>query len=131
MSNFCWGLKRMTEGAQRKSWWKSAVLAVVAIEAAGGLSGWLSNSGYGNVWFDTLAKPSFMPPGWIFGLVWPILYALLGIAVAMIAAEPSSERRRRGLTLFVVQLALNLAWSPIFFAAHSIAIAKSLVLIIP
>ena len=120
----------MTEGAQRKSWWKSAVLAVVAIEAAGGLSGWLSNSGYGNVWFDTLAKPSFMPPGWIFGLVWPILYALLGIAVAMIAAEPSSERRRLGLTLFVVQLALNLAWSPIFFAAHSIAIAKWLVFII-
>ena len=40
----------------------------------GALSGWLSNSGYGNRWFDALAKPSFMPPGWAFGVVWPILY---------------------------------------------------------
>ena len=60
------------------------------IELLGGLSGWLSNSGYGNAWFDALHKPSFMPPGWVFGVVWPILYALLGIALAMILAEPPS-----------------------------------------
>ena len=67
---------------------------------AGSASGWLSNSGYGNDWFDGLTKPFFMPPGWAFGVVWPILYALLGVALAMILAEPPSERRRNALILF-------------------------------
>ncbi len=104
--------------------WKVAIAAVIAIELAGGLSGWLANSGYGNAWFDGLIKPAFMPPGWVFGLVWPILYAMLGIALAMVLAEPPSDRRRTALILFFVQLALNFAWSPIFFAGHDIVLAK-------
>src|SRR4051795_10865597 len=114
----------MAEAADRSNWWKMAVVAVIAIELVGGLSGWLSNSGYGNSWFDALEKPSFMPPGWLFGVVWPILYALLGISVAMILAEPPSETRRNGLILFFVQLALNFAWSPLFFALHDVRAAK-------
>jgi tryptophan-rich sensory protein len=108
----------------KRSWWKIALVTVVAIEVLGGLSGWLSNSGYGNGWFDTLQKPTFMPPGPVFGIVWPILYALLGIALAMILAEPPSDRRKTALTLFFVQLALNFGWSPIFFAGHDITLAK-------
>ena len=50
----------MAEAVARKNWWKMALVAVVAIELLGGLSGWLSNSGYGNGWFDGLQKPSFM-----------------------------------------------------------------------
>ena len=114
----------MGEAMLRRDWWKVALAAVVAIEALGGLSGWLSQSGYGNPWFDALQKPSFMPPGWLFGVVWPILYGLLGIALAMILAEPPSPRRKTALTLFFVQLALNFAWSPIFFAGHDIVLAK-------
>ena len=119
----------MTETVERKAWWKIAVVAVIAIEAAGGASGWLSNSGYGNGWFDSLQKPPFMPPGWTFGVVWPILYALLGIALAMVLAEPPSPRRKVALTLFFVQLALNFAWSPIFFAGHDIALAKVVIFV--
>ncbi|MBW0008491.1 MAG: tryptophan-rich sensory protein [Sphingomonas sp.] len=114
----------MAETVERNSWWKTALIAVIAIELLGGLSGWLSNSGYGNSWFDALQKPFFMPPGWAFGVVWPILYALLGISVAMILAEPPSDRRRNALLLFFIQLALNFAWSPIFFAGHDIKLAK-------
>ena len=114
----------MAEVIRRDGWWKTALVCVVAIELLGGLSGWLSNSGYGNVWFDGLDKPNFMPPGWAFGVVWPILYALLGIAVAMILAEPPSPRRKTALTLFFIQLALNFAWSPIFFAGHDIRLAN-------
>jgi tryptophan-rich sensory protein len=114
----------MAEAIEDKNWWKTALVCVVAIELLGGLSGWISNSGYGNGWFDALQKPSFMPPGWAFGVVWPILYALLGIALAMILAEPQSPRRKTALTLFFVQLALNLAWSPIFFAGHDIRLAN-------
>ena len=114
----------MAEMIRRDGWWKTALVCVVAIELLGGLSGWLSNSGYGNGWFDGLDKPNFMPPGWAFGVVWPILYALLGIAVAMILAEPPSPRRKTALTLFFIQLALNFAWSPIFFAGHDIRLAN-------
>ena len=113
----------------KRSWWKIALVTVVAIEVLGGLSGWLSNSGYGNGWFDALHKPFFMPPGWAFGVVWPILYSLLGISLAMILDEPPSERRRLALILFFIQLALNFAWSPIFFAAHDIALAKWVIFI--
>jgi tryptophan-rich sensory protein len=114
----------MAEAAQDRRWWRTALVAVIAIELLGGLSGWLSNSGYGNPWFDGLLKPGFMPPGWAFGVVWPILYALLGIALAMVLAQPPSARRKTALTLFFIQLALNFAWSPIFFAAHDVRLAK-------
>jgi tryptophan-rich sensory protein len=119
----------MIEAVQRHEWWKLAIVSVVAIELLGGLSGWLAGSGYGNAWFDALQKPSFMPPGFVFGIVWPILYALMGIALAMILAEPPSNRRRLALILFFAQLALNIAWSPIFFAGHDIGLAKMVIFI--
>jgi tryptophan-rich sensory protein len=119
----------MADAALKPGWWKLAIVAVVVIEAIGSLSGFLSNSGYGNVWFAALQKPSFMPPGWAFGVVWPILYALLGIAVAMIIAEPRSDRRRLGLSLFAVQMVLNFAWSPLFFALHDIRLAKYVIVL--
>jgi benzodiazapine receptor len=117
----------MAEPIQSRSWWKTAIVCVLGIELLCGVSGWLSNSGFGNGWFDALRKPSFMPPGAAFGIVWPILYALLGIALAMILAEPASPRRRNGLILFFIQLALNFAWSPLFFGLHDITLAKYLI----
>ena len=107
-----------------RPWLRIAFVTVPVIMILGSLSGYLSNSGFGNDWFDALVKPVFMPPGWAFGLVWPILYAMLGVALAMVLAEPESPRRKAGLTLFFIQLALNFAWSPIFFAAHDIGLAK-------
>jgi len=118
----------MAEAVRRNDWWKAAIVTVVAIELLGGLSGWLSQSGYGNPWFDALVKPSFMPPGFLFGIVWPILYALLGLALALILAEPPTDRRRVALILFGVQMALNFAWSPIFFAGHDITLAKYVII---
>lgn len=105
------------------------LLTIIAIEFIGGLSGWISNSGDGNGWFDALQKPRFMPPGWAFGIVWPILYAMLGIALAIVLARPHSERRSFALILFFAQLVLNFAWSPIFFAAHDISLAKYVIFI--
>jgi tryptophan-rich sensory protein len=96
---------------------------VPAIVLLGSASGWLSGSGYGNAWFDGLAKPFFMPPGWVFGVVWPLLYVLLGLSLALALAAPPSEGRRKGIILFFTQLALNYAWSPVFFAAHEIQAA--------
>jgi tryptophan-rich sensory protein len=119
----------MAEAPPRANWWKAGLASVVAIELAGGLSGWLSNSGFGNAWFDSLQKPFFMPPGWAFGIVWPMLYALMGIALALVLAERPSDRRTLGLVLFFAQLALNFLWSPVFFAGHDIRLAKWLIFI--
>ena len=119
----------MAEVDTGRSWGKTAIVAIVLIEVFGGMSGWLSQSGYGNPWFDGLRKPFFMPPGWVFGVVWPILYALLGVSLAMVLSQESSSRRTLALVLFFVQLALNYAWSPIFFAAHDIGLAKVVIFI--
>lgn len=98
-----------------------ALITVPAILGAGFLIGQLSGSGYGNPWFDRLLKPAAMPPGWIFGLVWSVLYAMLGIVLATLLAAASSPARSVALALFLVQLALNFSWSPLFFAAHRVA----------
>ena len=115
--------------AEGRSWSRIAIVTAPAIVLLGSASGWLSGSGYGNPWFDALLKPIFMPPGWLFGVVWPLLYLLMGIALAMILAEPESPRRRKALILFFAQLALNFAWSPIFFAAHDITLAKYVIFV--
>ena len=58
-------------------------------------------------WYEELVKSPFNPPGYVFGIVWPILYLLMGI-VSFLAAEKIWK-------LFIIQLALNAAWSWIFF----------------
>jgi tryptophan-rich sensory protein len=115
---------QITANGETRDWRRIALITVPAIVFAGWLSGRLSNSGYENPWFDALIKPTFMPPGWIFGFAWTFLYILLGLALALILAAPKSSRRTGALFLFFAQLALNFAWSPIFFAAHDISLAK-------
>lgn len=118
----------MAEAIAARDWKKIALVTVPVIVLVGSASGWLSNSGYGNDWFGSLLKPPFMPPAWAFPTVWTLLYALMGVAVAMILAAPASSERRLALTLFGVQLALNYAWSPIFFVAHDIALGETVIL---
>src|SRR3546814_15673481 len=81
----------------RMSYWRWAMVTVPAIELIGSLSGLLSNSGYGNRWFAALTLPAITPPGWLFALVWPLLYIGLGLSLAMVlharGAKRSAERR--------------------------------------
>jgi tryptophan-rich sensory protein len=119
----------MAEAVADRDWKKIALVTVPAIVLAGSASGWLSNSGYENDWFSSLMKPPFMPPAWAFPVAWTTLYALMGVAVAMILAAPPSSERRIALTLFWAQLALNYAWSPIFFAAHDVKLGEAVILV--
>lgn len=70
-------------------------------------------------WYAALAKPSFNPPGWVFGPVWTILYVLIAIA----DARTFEGRTGRAFSLWLVQMALNFAWSPVFFGLHRPGIA--------
>jgi translocator protein len=94
------------------------IVTVPAVLLLGLASGWLSNSGYGNAWFDALRKPAFMPPAWAFPVAWTTLYILMGIALGLVIAARRPAARSRAIGLFALQLALNLAWSPLFFGAH-------------
>ena len=80
-------------------------------------------------WYSTLIKPVLNPPSWIFGPVWVTLYALMGISLWLVWKSNSSEKRR-AIWLFIVQLALNAIWSPIFFGAHSIGNALAVIVLL-
>jgi translocator protein len=74
-------------------------------------------------WYAGLVKPAFNPPNWIFAPVWTILYVLMAFSVwRVLRLRRRTAMRPAGLTLFFVQLALNVAWSWMFFAAHSPAL---------
>jgi translocator protein len=104
----------------RMSFLRWALVTVPLIVLLGIMSGQLSGSGYENAWFTALRKPDFMPPGWLFGVAWTLLYALIGLALAFILGARGARGRAIALTLFAVQMILNLAWSPLFFAAHQV-----------
>ena len=71
-------------------------------------------------WYAGLVKPSFNPPNWVFAPVWTTLYVLMAFSVwRVLRLHSTTPLRRLGLSLFFIQLALNPAWSWMFFGAHS------------
>ncbi len=86
----------------------------------GFFSGAVAGSGEGNVWFFGLTKPSLYPPPATFGIVWSILYVLMGLALAMVITARGAAGRGLAIALFAVQFVLNLAWSPVFFGMENI-----------
>jgi len=71
-------------------------------------------------WYRTLARPAIAPPNWVFGPVWTTLYILMAIAAWRVWLSGPSQAQTLGLGLFLLQLALNFAWSWIFFRQHAI-----------
>jgi tryptophan-rich sensory protein len=101
-----------------------SLLGFLVLVIGGGLAiGLLTTPGE---WYGGLAKPSFNPPGWIFGPVWTVLYVLIAVA-----GWRSFEHDRTGqpMGFWWAQLGLNFLWSPIFFAAHQIGLAFGVILL--
>ncbi|WP_321506457.1 TspO/MBR family protein [uncultured Methanoregula sp.] len=72
-------------------------------------------------WYAGLIKPAFTPPAWIFAPVWTFLYILMGISLFLILRSGGKKQDVRvSLSLFAIQLVLNVMWSVIFFGLHSI-----------
>jgi tryptophan-rich sensory protein len=91
----------------------SLVLALLVPNAAGGV-GALATASSVNTWYRDLRKPSWQPPGWLFGPVWTTLYTLMGIA-SWLVSRSRSPRKERALRLYGWQLGLNTLWSVLFF----------------
>ena len=75
-------------------------------------------------WYAHLSRPSFTPPDWTFGVVWPVLYVMMGISAFLIWNMDINRRQVRvALGVFALQLILNGLWTPIFFGLHLIGVA--------
>ena len=69
-------------------------------------------------WYAALQKPSWNPPGWLFGPVWTLLYTLMAVAAWLVWQEGGWAKQARPLLVFCLQLALNALWTPLFFGLH-------------
>lgn len=96
------------------------VIAILIPLLVGATSGFFTATGVGS-WYQTILKPSWNPPNWIFGPVWTTLYILMGIALFLVwKADTAPEIKRLAIILFSLQLVLNFFWSFIFFNQHAI-----------
>ena len=102
--------------------WKPYLLSALIALGIGGLSGLLSMEGM-DYYTEYVTKPALTPPGWLFPVVWTILYTLMGISAARIWLAPASAARDKSLTLYVGQLIVNFFWSLIFFNAQAYGFA--------
>jgi translocator protein len=94
------------------------IIAIIIPLAVGATSGFFTASGVGS-WYQTINKPSWNPPSWIFGPVWTTLYVMMGIALFLIwKSDAPDTQKRTAMLLFAVQMVLNFFWSFIFFKQH-------------
>jgi translocator protein len=98
----------------------SKLFIAVSVSELAGIVGSIFTVSSTSIWFDGIVKPALNPPSWVFGPVWTVLYALMGIS-AFLVWNKGWERKevRVALGVFGIQLFLNVIWSIIFFGLQS------------
>ncbi len=92
------------------------LLGWIALSQMTGVVGGLFTAPSVRTWYPELEKPSFSPPNWVFGPVWTVLYALMGVAAWLVWKNAVGKPiARAGLWIFGIQLVLNALWSVVFF----------------
>lgn len=112
----------------RAGYFRWALFLVPLVAVLGMLSGTVGGNTEESVWFAALRKPAIFPPPIVFPVVWTALYVLMGLALAQVCAARGARWRAAAIAVFVIQLALNLAWSPVFFGAHQITLGLYVIL---
>lgn len=110
---------------------KLLILIIILIEGIGFLSGFIGTAN--QAFYESLIKPSFSPPGWVFGVVWTILYFLMAVALyRILIMGEQGENTGKSLILFFTQLILNFFWPIIFFRfrLYGMALIELLILFI-
>ena len=98
--------------------WKQLLPALMLPLALGGLSAWLNRGAMAD--YAVLNKPPLSPPGWLFPVVWTLLFLLMGLAAYLVAVSPvSGSRRERALRLYLVQLGFCFFWGSLFWGPGS------------
>ena len=101
--------------------WKKLLICIAIPLAVGGLSA-LFTSGNMDL-YNEINQPSLAPPGWVFPVVWTILYVLMGIALYIVVITKTRDDKRRAIISFGVQLFFNFFWSILFFNARAFLFA--------
>ena len=81
-------------------------------------------------WYGTLNKPTWNPPGWVFGPVWSALYTMMAVAAWLVWRQGGWGRQRKPLLIFLAQLALNALWTPLFFGLHWMGVALAEIILL-
>ena len=81
-------------------------------------------------WLNTINRPELMPPPFVFGIVWPILYFMMILSFAFYIRNGFTRRDKWGIVFFVLQLMLNLTWTPVFFGFHKTFLALLIILLL-
>jgi translocator protein len=100
----------------------SFLIVLAVFQIVGGFLGWVSGPGIDG-WYESLTRSPLNPPGYVFGIVWPILYALLAFSFWSLWRRENTAERTFVLRLFIAHMILNWAWSPVFFIAHQVLAA--------
>ncbi len=109
--------------------WLVLILFLFICLGSGTLASFLTSRGV-REWYPSLRKPPGTPPSWIFGPVWTALYVLMAVSAWLVWRDYGWNGGRSALLLFFAQLALNAAWSGIFFGAHLPGVAFAEILIL-
>jgi translocator protein len=95
------------------------ILSIIICQAAGVIGSVFTSSSVSN-WYPTLVKPNFTPPGWVIGLVWIVLFTLMGVSLFLVWQEGLNlPEIRKAVYIFLAQLLVNVLWSWAFFGMKS------------
>ena len=101
---------------------KSLVISIAIPLAVGGLAAFITMGSMQD--FEALNKPPLSPPGWLFPVVWTLLYILMGVGSYLVLESKSpTADKKRALKLYFLQLGFNFFWSIIFFTLGAYELA--------
>lgn len=81
-------------------------------------------------WYETLNRPPFTPPAWVFAPAWTILYTMMFVSLFIVIREKTFENKTNAIILFLTQLLFNFLWSPTFFYWHNIKMAFIIIILL-
>lgn len=98
--------------------WIKLLIFIIICQLAGVIGSIFTTSQISG-WYANLQKPSFIPPNWLFGPVWTILFTLMGISLYWIWGKRLERNFRRAILFFGIQLVLNILWNFFFFGLQN------------
>ncbi len=105
----------------RASFLRWSLFCVPLILLLGFTSGELGSPN--TLWFQNLTKPSIFPPAAVFGIVWSVLFVMIGVALALVTSAWGAYGRPLAIILFALHFPITLAWTPVFFGLQNMGAA--------
>lgn len=109
--------------------WKKLIISLLIPLAVGGLSAFVTRNNM--KFYENVKQPPLAPPGWLFPVVWSILFLLMGISLYLVwVSKADPQQKKTAYAVFALQLFMNFIWSPIFFNMRRYLFAFVILLIL-